>query len=251
MSDTIQVRRYTQQQAALRQLRPSSVMAAAESFQSSNCVYPLAINADVIDTSAFHLLSKSGSIGNTFVVMNPVMATAAIASTIEAADDWHQWSESATSAFLAATTRNSAPSGAAARRVGRLNAIQAVLGFSMAELASALRVSRQALYNWLDASKELKLHESSRSRLDVVERIAEMWRELSNAPLSSVSNETLSTGSTALGMLGAEVIDEPALAHVLVELKAKLMNRPKSRSQKLAEAGFSRRPSSRSLPSDE
>jgi hypothetical protein len=52
-------------------------------------------------------------------------------------------------------------------------------------------------------------------------------------------------------LLSAEVISEAAVIAGFDELVGKLQEKPKSRSQRLREAGFTRRPSVRSLPSDE
>ena len=97
----------------------------------------------------------------------------------------------------------------------------------------------------------MKLQGASRERLAAVERIAKQWRERTTAPLSSVSNEPLSDGRTVLAMMVADQVDEAAVVGAFDELLAKLAGKPKTRSQKLAEAGFKRRPSAKSLPSDE
>ena len=51
--------------------------------------------------------------------------------------------------------------------------------------------------------------------------------------------------------LSSDAIDEAALRAAFDELTAKLQAQPKTLSQRLADAGFKRRPSIRSLPSDE
>lgn len=133
----------------------------------------------------------------------------------------------------------------------RLAALQAALGLSTSNLAQALGLSRPGLYKWLDASSDVKLQGASRERLAAVERIAKQWRERTTAPLSSVSNEPLADGRTVLSMMVADQFDEATVVGAFDELLAKLAGKPKTRSQKLAEAGFKRRPSAKSLPSDE
>jgi hypothetical protein len=49
----------------------------------------------------------------------------------------------------------------------------------------------------------------------------------------------------------ADQVDEAAVVGAFDELLAKLAGKPKTRSQNLAEAGFKRRPTAKSLPSDE
>lgn len=129
--------------------------------------------------------------------------------------------------------------------------IQAVLGLPMADLARVLGISRAELYRWLDDSGDMTLHEGFRRRLEAVERIAGRWRERSGAPFVSVVHEPLAAGRSAFSMLVADVIDEAAIVGAFDELLVRLNVRPRSRSQRLADAGFARRPSARALPADE
>ena len=133
----------------------------------------------------------------------------------------------------------------------RFVAIHAALGLSMMDFARVLGISRNDLYKWLDSSTDTRLHETRLERLAAVERIAMHWRERSAAPLRSVVKEPLAGGQTALSMMVADVIDEATIVGVFDELAAKLLGKPKSRSQRLADAGFTRRPSARALAADE
>ena len=136
-------------------------------------------------------------------------------------------------------------------RVERLVVIQAIFGLPMPDFAQVLGLSLHDLYKWLDDSNDVKLPGVSRERLSVVERIARQWRERTSAPLRSVVNEPLACGQSALSMLAADALDEAAIVNAFDELVIKLKSKPRSRSQKLADAGFTRRPSARALPSDE
>jgi hypothetical protein len=129
--------------------------------------------------------------------------------------------------------------------------IQAVLGLPMGDLARVLGLSRAELYKWIDDSADLQLHEGFQRRLEAVERIAGHWRERSGAPFVSVVHEPLAAGRPAFSMLVADVIDEAAIVGAFDELLVRLNVRPRSRSQRLADAGFTRRPSARALPTDE
>jgi hypothetical protein len=133
----------------------------------------------------------------------------------------------------------------------RLAAIQRVLGLSMRDFALVLGLSRQDLFACLDASREFMLPDAIWTRLAAVERIAMQWRERSTAPMGSVMTEALGCGRTAHSLMVAEAIDEAAIVGALDELATKLQGKAKSRSQKLADAGFTRRPSARALPTDE
>ncbi|QDQ28455.1 hypothetical protein FNU76_19995 [Chitinimonas arctica] len=149
----------------------------------------------------------------------------------------------------AQTPARHVPTAAARLRVERLASIQAVFCLSTQEMANVLRVSRQGYYKWLDAANVVKLQEANRERLTTVERIAAHWRQLSNIPLSGVAYEPLSGGRTLLSLITGELLDEVSIRQALEELFAKLGDRPKTRSQEMAEAGFTRR--NRSLPSDD
>jgi transcriptional regulator with XRE-family HTH domain len=256
VSDTIEARIYNAQRATLLQRRPSTIIDAAESFHS-------AVPMQFYGGGQTHLIGShrmvtklTGATRTVLIVDTDVLlATSAIPTvTVEDfdADSWSRWSKASKEAFQKAAVAAKAPPSAAARlRVERLAALQAALGLSTSDLAQALGLSRPGLYKWLDASSDVKLQGASRERLAAVERIAKQWRERSTAPLSSVSNEPLADGSTVLAMMMADQVDEAAVVGAFDELLAMLAGKPKTRSQKLADAGFRRRPSAKSLPSDE
>ena len=255
MSDTIEARFYNAQRATLLQRRPSTIIDAAESFHP-------AVPMQFYSGGETHLIGSyrmgtklTGARTVLIVDTDVLLATSAIPTvTVEDfdADSWSRWSKASKEAFQkAAAAAKAAPSAAARLRVERLAALQAALGLSTSNLAQALGLSRPGLYKWLDATSDVKLQGASRERLAAVERIAKQWRERSTAPLSSVSNEPLADGRTVLAMMVADQVDEAAVVGAFDELLAKLAGKPKTRSQKLAEAGFKRRPSAKSLPSDE
>ena len=256
MSDTIEARFYNAQRATLLQRRPSTIIDAAESFHP-------AVPMRFYGGGEMHLIGSyrrgtqpTGAARTVLIIDTDVLlATSAIPTvTVEDfdAESWSRWSKASMDAFQEATTAaKKAPSAAARLRVGRLNALQAALGLSTSNLAQALGLSRPGLYKWLDASSDVKLQGASRERLAAVERIAKQWRERSTAPLSSVSNEPLADGRTVLAMMVADQVDEAAVVGAFDEFLGKLAGKSKTRSQKLAEAGFKRRPSAKSLPSDE
>ena len=259
MSDTIEARFYNAQRATLLQRRPNTIIDAAESFHAP--ASPMRFyggGEGYIIGAGSYCMGTNIMTGATraVVLLDLDLATSAVAAVeLEddySADSWLRWSEAAKTAFEKATSEDKAvPSAAARLRVERLAAIQAMLGLSTSDLAQALGLSRPGLYKWLDASNDVKLQEASRERLATVERIAKQWRERSTAPLSSVAHEPLADGRTILAMMVAEQIDEAAVVGAFEELTAKLAGKPKTRSQKLADAGFKRRPSAKSLPSDD
>jgi DNA-binding transcriptional regulator YiaG len=248
VSDTIQVRFYRAHQATMRQLRPSMIIDTAESFH-------LPVSQFIGVGSIGNVISKSVTGATRSVRVDTDFATSAI-QTVEIGDDnvdlWTRWAEAAKIALQRSAADVKPASSAAARlRVERLATIQAVFGLSTLDFAQVLGLSRPGLYKWLDTSKDVKLQQASLERLAVIERIARQWRERSATPLVSVMNEPLAGGETALSMMVADAIDEAAIVGAFDELVAKLQGKPKSRSQKLADAGFTRRPSARALQADD
>ncbi|MDP1895510.1 MAG: hypothetical protein Q8K87_15435 [Hydrogenophaga sp.] len=165
---------------------------------------------------------------------------------------WVRWANQTKEALRNAAIATGQQTTAAARlRVDRLSSMQAAFGFTIQDLAVVLGITRPQLYKWLDATNEIRLQEASSARLALVERIAKEWSSRSNAPLGPVSKEPLKSGENVFAMLTTEAISEAAVIAAFDELRAKLYEKPKSRSQLLREAGLTRRPSVRSLPSDE
>ncbi len=269
MSDTIQTRHYSANQASMRQLRPSALINTADRFHEP-VMHQLPtlpakfyggggdvhiIGAGAIGSFVTRALAATGA--TRVVLIDVDRVTSAAVATAAGLKDylatlWSQWAETTNTALQQrAPDVKPTPTAAARLRVERLAAIQAMLGLSTSDLAQALGLSRPGLYKWLDASNDVKLQGASRERLAAVERIAKQWRERSTAPLSSVAHEPLANGRSVLEIMVSEILDETAVAGALDEVLTKLQGKPKSRSQKLADAGFKRRPSSRSLPSDD
>lgn len=262
MSAFIQPRTYTPRDATIYQQRPAALIDAVEEAyapaypsvhllhgHSASLLFKVTEQALLVahkltGATRYALCDKSWSTTTTSVI------EAAPADAQEAR--WEQWAENAREAFERAATQQGRTTTAAARlRVDRLAAIQASLGFTTQDLAAVLGLSRPQLYRWLDAADDVRMQDAKRQRLAAVERVAKAWQERSPAPLRSVAHEPLANGSTLFALLSADAIDEAALRAAFDELTAKLQAQPKTLSQRLADAGFKRRPSSRSLPSDE
>ena len=256
MSNTIEARHYNAQRASLLQRRPSTVIDTAEFFHQVDQMQFYG-GRERPGAGSYRVGTKlTGSTWTLLVVDTAaLLATSAIQTvTVEHFDTdwWARWSEASKLALQKATTAaKAAPSAIAKFRVERLAALQAVLGLSTSDLAQALALSRPGLYKWLDGSSNVKLQGASRERLAAIERIATQWRERSTAPLGSLAHEPLADGRTVFSMMAADQVNEADVIGAYDELIAKLAGKPKSRSQKLADAGFKRRPSARSLPSDE
>lgn len=256
MSDTIEARFYNAQRATLLQRRPSTIIDVAESFHSA---VPMQFygGGEMSVIGSYRRGTKPTGAARTVLIVDTdvLLATSAIPTvTIEDfdAESWSRWSKASMDAFRkAAAATKEAPSVAARLRVERLAALQAALGLSTSDLAQALGLSRPGLYKWLDASSDVNLQGASRERLAAIESIAKQWRERSMAPLSSVSKEPLADGRTVFAMMIADQVDEAAIVGAFDELLARVSEKPKTRSERLAEAGFKRRPSAKSLPSDE
>lgn len=139
----------------------------------------------------------------------------------------------------------------AARRVERLMALQTVLGFSMQALADVLSISRAQLYKWMDRRNDISLQDASRKRLEAIEMLASHWRTLSKRPLDKAAKEPLAGGGTLLGMMSAIDLNVPQIKWEMTQRAGELTAAGRSESQRLSDAGYKRRPSHRSLPSDE
>ncbi len=132
-------------------------------------------------------------------------------------------------------------------RVSRLSLIQAALGLPIQGLADVLRISRVQLYKWLDPTNDISLHETSRKRLEVIERLAMQWRNLSRAPIGALWKEPLSDFPTLQALLTAEDIIEAEVAAALRQLSEYLARK----ASEAPKRRFTRRASHRALPSDE
>lgn len=272
MSNTIQARHYTAKQAVLLQHRPSDIIEAANALShpalETHDHFLVHVNHSHASLhSAGGRIVGVGAAGQDLATFLTAGARVILQSTscsttapellvdmdeYQGTNSWSRWAGEAKKALQQAASHTPRPTTAAARwRVERLSSLQAAFGFTIQDLAAVLSITRPQLYKWLDAANVIKLQEASRTRLATVERIAKEWMSRSTAPLSSLSKEPLSTGGTVFEMLSAPVIGEAAIVAAFDELVGKLEQRPKSRSQRLREAGFSRRPSVRSLPADE
>ncbi|MBI5920898.1 MAG: hypothetical protein HY847_04515 [Betaproteobacteria bacterium] len=268
MTGTIMTPENHRKLAAMYMHRPSSLIEAVESrqmirqYQAQSSVYPG-------KTSSFSMnmlgVAATGIIGTVVLVdIDYPTSGAAVSMEMEPAGQlihdqtplaersWARWSE-ATKIWLQKPQKikKATFSASAKLRVDRLSNLQATLGLPNLELAKSLGITRQSLYNWLDVSKEIVLQEINRDRLTAIERVANLWSTLTTVPLSSVSHEPIDNGVTILQLLSEAKVDELRIANALKNLAERLQFRAKSLGQRMAEAGYKRRPSARSLPSDE
>lgn len=262
MSTFIRPRTYTPRDATIYQQRPAALIDAVEEadarpYPTTHLPHEHSVSLLIQAAEPVCLVNRQLTAATRYALRDRSWSTTAT-SVIDAAPgdaqeaSWEQWAEQAREAFKRAATQQRRPTTAAARlRVERLSAIQAALGFTTQDLAAVLGLSRPQLYRWLDAADEVRMQDAKRQRLAAVERVARAWQGRSPAPLSSVAHEPLANGSTLFALLSFDAIDEAALRAAFDELTAKLQAQPKTLSQRLADAGFKRRPSVRSLPSDE
>lgn len=270
MSDTIQAHYYTAPQSALLQQRPGDLIEAVEKGADAlKGAYARAVHAlhaqGGLHGANVNIFGVGGAgrgvsaliAGTKVMLVSSSRPTTALELLVDldeyqSENSWTRWASQANEALKnAASTARCQTTAAARWRVERLSSLQAAFGFTIQDLASVLGIARPQLYKWLDAANDIKLQEASRARLATVEHIAKEWSSRSRAPLSSLSKEPLKAGGTVFALMSANVIDDGAVIGAFDELTAMLHERPKSRSQRLREAGFARRPSVRSLPSDE
>jgi hypothetical protein len=274
LSDTIQARHQAARNASLFQQQPSALIDAVESrefdlaLRQTGAIQSAGAIRTIIDARSIPplVIGLTGALAGTVMLVDydyPTGGPAVIehetgvhrikpewASTTE--NTWVRWAETTKNLLrLAEPDLEPASSAAARLRVDRLAAIQASFGLPTQTIAEALGVSRQALYKWLDASKDIAMQGASRARFDTVEGLARAWRDRSVAPLSRAAHVPLDGGQTVIELLKAAVIDKAAVLAAFDELAAKLVGQPKSLSQKMVEAGFARRSARRSVPDDE
>jgi hypothetical protein len=253
-------RHYTAGQAVLLQQPVEALIDTVEGAQYRSRVYNVAAQSNRfiiaerlgnspispnLETSA---TQTSPSLGTGWVV-ETTASKIKIGDLIP--DSWISWAEPAEDTATQTPLPAVGAPAAARFRAERITNIQAVLGFSIVDTARILGVTRQALYHWLDASKDVKLQEASRGRLACIERIAKSWGQHSTSPLASLAQEPLATGQTIMQMMSADIIDERKVMAAFDELARRLQTKPKSPSQKLAQSGATRRGSARALPREE
>lgn len=168
-------------------------------------------------------------------------------------NSWATWLKATKTAFTRAkdTITQQTNTSPGKLRVDRLVTIQTALGLPTLALAKIFNISRQGLYKWLDSSNDITMQEANHKRILSVEHLAKLWLERSKAPISTLAYEPLANGRSVVEMLSADVLVESDIAQAFDELLIKLNSKPKSLSQQLTEAGYTRRPSGRSTPDDE
>lgn len=274
MSDTIQARHYAARNASLFQQRPGALIDAVEgrelnvALRQTSTIQSAGAIRTIMDARSIPsvVIGLTGALVGTVVLIDNDYPTGGPALTqlqdaanrikpewaSTAENKWVRWAET-TKILLrqAESDVEPAPTGAARLRVDRLAAIQSSFGLPTLTMAEVLGVSRQQLYKWLDVSNDIELQGASRARFAAVEALARAWRDRSVAPLTKVIHVPLASGRTVIELLKAAAIEEAVVRAAFDELAAKLQGQPKSLSQKMAEAGFVRRPSRRSIPEDE
>lgn len=242
MSDTIRTRYQRNMPAALLQQRPSTLINEVEGRERTN-VYCQPIYVDKRESINSLYTISTAPIGGFITGSTGVVGVGSAAL-----DGWTQWAAITKKLLQQQEPKSKLIAKAAAKvRINRLTQIQTAFGLPTLVLAEILGITRQGLYKWLDATKEITLQESSRQRLAVVERLAKLWTERSNRPLSSVVYEPLNGEQTLIQILTESTLDETKIANIFNGLVEKLQDKPKSLSQRMADAGFSRRPSARAL----
>ena len=273
MNNTIQVRHRRAMQASLCQQRPSELIYEVETrerasehrgqpslFYGGECVYSVSTSgsAPIEDfmtgsTGMVVLIEADHPTGGSTVLNDEEAGNRTKSEwNLTVTSSWARWAEM-TKELLQRHEPNlkPMPSAAARVRVDRLTQIQTAFGLPVLVLAEILGITRQGLYKWLDATKEITLQESSRQRLAIIERLAKLWAERTKAPLSSVAHEPVEGERTVLQILTDAELDEVSITNIFDKLIEKLQGKTKSLSQRMADAGFSRRPSASTLPTDE
>ncbi|HEY3300616.1 MAG TPA: hypothetical protein VGJ90_07560 [Methylophilaceae bacterium] len=127
--------------------------------------------------------------------------------------------------------------------------IKSAFGMTMIQLAQALQVERQTIYQWLDDSQIVSMQSRNKDRLSLLFDYASQWNKLSSLPASKALDTFNFSGSTLLDLLSSEALNNRLILDCMqslsVELNSKqLARRSTSISQKLKDRGFSPPPDS-------
>jgi transcriptional regulator with XRE-family HTH domain len=98
--------------------------------------------------------------------------------------------------------------------------IQASMGLTVGQLASALGVERQTVYNWLQAERAPVLQTRTRNRLQQLADIARKWNERCSRPVGRLLTSLDVGGTTLLNLLSQTTIDDAAIVLAMDALAA-------------------------------
>lgn len=83
--------------------------------------------------------------------------------------------------------------------------IRASLGISIAELAVFLKISRPAIYNWMDGQVPRR---DSLRRIDHLYRLADFWNQACSWPIGKYIQQPVDGGKSLADLLATEVVDD-------------------------------------------
>jgi len=125
-------------------------------------------------------------------------------------------------------------------RVQQLVQLQSSLGLPLQGLAETLNISRPQLYKWLDANNDVNMQSSSRLRLNQILELAQYWDQQSPKPLNAWLKQS-HQAATLLGLLKADTLLMDDIRGYMQQAASELAQAPRSASQKMRDAGFTRR----------
>jgi hypothetical protein len=99
-----------------------------------------------------------------------------------------------------------------------LNTIREAFGLNITQLAQALGIERITVYAWLKTESLAKLHDSNRSRLNALHRVAKLWQSFEPLAGSYLLEKLSTTQMTVLEMLCQEMIDLSAFSRAYEQL---------------------------------
>jgi hypothetical protein len=102
----------------------------------------------------------------------------------------------------------------------RLNRVKAGFGLSSKEMASVLRCSRAALYNWLDENHQGQVRDDTLGRLALVEKLVDRWNGFGVGNLaahlhSAIVEHADGQRSDLYSMLSQDELDEARVKEAL------------------------------------
>jgi hypothetical protein len=122
-------------------------------------------------------------------------------------------------------------------------AIKSAFGMNMTQVAQAMQVERQTIYQWLDEEQPVGMQSRNKERLLALYNFAQQWNQLSKLPTSKSIDTFEFEGQTLLDLLSNEHLDDSKVADCMQALATQINNSQATKkslsvAEKLKAKGF-------------
>ena len=107
--------------------------------------------------------------------------------------------------------------------------IKATLGVNITDLAVIAKVSRQALYEWIDGGT---ISEKNYERLFALRQICRAWRRMAKKPIGKLVHARTDDQTSLLDLLQQDELDQAAIGALLEVLAAKVAEQEAARQER-------------------